>query len=123
MVIEMNGKELIEDIRNSIEADKGRRLWVDTVRAVSLVSELVFRNSIEADKGRRLWVDTVRAVSLVSELVFTRSSHFVMEFIQNAEDAGMGGQPADGEMTIRVSQERVLITHNARPFNEDDWEV
>lgn len=88
----MNGKELIEDIRNSIEADKGRRLWVDTVRAVSLVSELVF----------------------------TRSSHFVMEFIQNAEDAGMGGQPADGEMTIRVSQERVLITHNARPFNEDD---
>lgn len=92
MVIEMNGRELIEEIRNSIEADKGRRLWVDTVRAVSLVSELVF----------------------------TRSSHFVMEFIQNAEDAGMGGQPADGEMTIRVSQERVLITHNARPFNEDD---
>lgn len=88
----MNGKELIEDIRNSIEADKGRRLWVDTVRAVSLVSELVF----------------------------TRSSHFVMEFIQNAEDAGMSGQPADGEMTIRVSQERVLITHNARPFNKDD---
>ena len=91
-MIEMNGRELIEEIRNSIEADKGRRLWVDTVRAVSLVSELVF----------------------------TRSSHFVMEFIQNAEDAGMDGQPADGEMTIRVSQERVLITHNARPFNEDD---
>lgn len=91
-MIEMNGKELIEEIRNSIEADKGRRLWIDTVRAVSLVSELVF----------------------------TRSSHFVMEFIQNAEDAGMGGQPADGEMTIRLSQERVLITHNARPFNEAD---
>lgn len=55
------------------------------------------RQSIEADKDRRIWENGVRAVSLVSELIFTRSSHFVMEIIQNAEDAGKG-QAENGEM-------------------------
>ena len=91
MVIKMSGKELIEKIKKAIEADKDRRIWKDAVRAVSLVSELVF----------------------------TRSSHFIMELIQNAEDAGIG-LPSTGEMTIRVSHKRVVVTHNARPFNEED---
>lgn len=91
MVTNIGGKELIEKIRESIEADKDRRIWKDAVRAVSLVSELVF----------------------------TRSSHFIMELIQNAEDAGIG-LPSTGEMTIRVSRKRVLVIHNARPFNEED---
>lgn len=76
------------------------------------------RKSIEADRGRRIWEDTVTGVSLASELIFTRSSHFVMEIIQNAEDAGMGQQ--NGEMEIRISRKRVLITHNARPFSKED---
>jgi len=91
MVIKMSEKELIEKIKKAIEADKDRRIWKDAVRAVSLVSELVF----------------------------TRSSHFIMELIQNAEDAGIS-LPNTGEMTIRVSHKRVLVTHNARPFNEED---
>jgi len=77
------------------------------------------RQSIEAGKDRRIWEDAVRAVSLVSELIFTRSSHFVMEIIQNAEDAGME-ETEKGEMEIRVSRKRVLITHNARPFSKQD---
>jgi len=91
MVMKMGGKELIEKIRKDIEADKDRRIWKDAVRAVSLVSELVF----------------------------TRSSHFIMELIQNAEDAGIG-LLSTGEMTIRVSRKRVVVTHNAKPFNEED---
>jgi len=87
----MNGRELIENIRKAIEADKGRRIWEDAVRAIFLVSELIF----------------------------TRSSHFIIELIQNAEDAGMG-LPNNGEMSIKVSRKRVLITHNARPFDEED---
>ena len=77
------------------------------------------RQSIEADRGRRTWEDTIRGVSLISTLIFTSSSHFVMEIIQNAEDAGIG-QNENGEMEIRFSQKRVLITHNARPFSKDD---
>lgn len=77
------------------------------------------RRSIEADRGRRTWKDTVMGVSLASELIFTRSSHFVMEIIQNAEDAGMGQQ--NGEIEIRISRKRVLITHNARPFSKEDF--
>lgn len=77
------------------------------------------RESIEADKDRRIWEDAVRAVSLVSELVFTQSSHFIMELIQNTEDAG-AGLPNSGEMTISISRKRVLVVHNARPFNQDD---
>ena len=57
MVREMDGKKFIEEIRQSIEADRDRRIWEDAVRAISLVSELIF----------------------------TRSSHFVMEIIQNAK--------------------------------------
>jgi len=90
-VIKMNGKILIERIKRDILADKNRRIWKDAVRAVSLVSELVF----------------------------TRSSHFIMELIQNAEDAGVR-VPTTGEMIIRVSRKHVLVTHNARPFNEED---
>jgi len=77
------------------------------------------KKSIEEGKDCRIWEDTVRGVSLVSELVFTRSSHFVMEIIQNAEDAGMG-QSKKGEMEIRLSKKGVIITHNARPFSKDD---
>ena len=91
MVMEMNGKKFIEEIRQSIEADRDRRIWEDAVRAVSLVSELIF----------------------------TRSSHFVMEIIQNAEDAGIG-LSENGEMEIRFSRKRVFITHDVRPFSKDN---
>jgi hypothetical protein len=34
--------------------------------------------------------DYVNALKLVSQVIFTRSSGFVLELIQNAEDAGLG---------------------------------
>lgn len=77
------------------------------------------RKSIEADKGGRIWTDAVNALSLLSGAIFSRSSHFIMELIQNCEDAGLGLSHR-GEMTIKISRKRVLVVHNARPFNYDD---
>lgn len=77
------------------------------------------KKEIESCKDTRIWVDTTRAVSLISDLIFTRSTHFILEFIQNAEDAGLG-QPNDGEMNIKISRKRILITHNAKLFTKND---
>lgn len=40
-------------------------------------------NEILANKETRLWTDFLRALSLVSEKIFARSSHFLLELIQN----------------------------------------
>ena len=77
------------------------------------------KKEIESCKDTRIWVDTTRAVSLISDLIFTRSTHFILEFIQNAEDAGLG-LPNDGEINIQISRERILITHNAKLFTKND---
>lgn len=77
------------------------------------------KKEIESGKDRRIWVDAIRAVSLISDLIFTRSTHFILEFIQNAEDAGLG-QPNNGELNIQFSRKRILITHNAKLFTKND---
>lgn len=41
-------------------------------------------------KETRIWADFLRALSLVSEKIFARSSHFLLELIQNAEDVHTG---------------------------------
>lgn len=48
------------------------------------------RKRIEASKGTHIWSDYVNALKLISQVVFTRSSGFILELIQNAEDAGLG---------------------------------
>src|SRR5882762_9869196 len=57
------------------------------------------RAEFESARGSRIWTDYVNALRLVSQVVFTRSSGFVLEFIQNAEDAGKG-QSGSGEVSI-----------------------
>lgn len=42
-----------------------------------------------------------------------------MELIQNAEDAGLGLEQR-GIFEIRINKERVKVTHNGRPFIEND---
>ena len=42
------------------------------------------RSEIEAARGTRIWTDYVHALQLISQVVFTRSSGFVLEFLQNA---------------------------------------
>ena len=80
------------------------------------------RREFEASRGSRIWPEYIRALNLISQVVFTRSAGFILELIQNAEDAGRGlSEP--GSLEISVSPERVKITHNGRPFCERDAEA
>lgn len=75
------------------------------------------RKEIEDARGTHIWDDYVNALRLISQVVFTRSSGFILELIQNAEDSGLGVSEL-GHFEIKISQQRVKITHNGRPFNE-----
>ena len=77
------------------------------------------RREIENARGTRIWDDYVNALRLISQVVFTRSSGFVLELIQNAEDSGVD-MHGIGSFEIRINQERVKITHNGKPFDETD---
>lgn len=77
------------------------------------------RKEIEASKNTHIWSDYVNALKLISQVVFTRSSGFILELIQNAEDAGLGMENT-GVFEIRLNQDRVKIVHNGRPFSDND---
>src|SRR5437588_976660 len=77
------------------------------------------RKEIEDARGTHIWDDYVNALRLISQVVFTRSSGFILELIQNAEDSGLDiSEP--GRFEISISKQRVKITHNGRPFDEND---
>jgi hypothetical protein len=75
------------------------------------------RNEFESSRGPRIWTDYVNALRLVSQVVFTRSSGFVLEFIQNAEDAGQG-LSGKGKISISVNQQWLKFVHNGRAFDD-----
>ncbi|MBI4623060.1 MAG: hypothetical protein HY736_07560 [Verrucomicrobia bacterium] len=77
------------------------------------------RAEFESSRGTRIWTDYVNALRLVSQVVFTRSSGFVLEFIQNAEDAGQG-LPSKGDISVSVNQQRLKFVHNGRPFDDSN---
>jgi len=52
-------------------------------------------------------------------VVFTRSSGFVLELIQNAEDAGQGLEGL-GEVSITINKHRLKFVHNGAPFDESN---
>jgi hypothetical protein len=73
------------------------------------------RNELESSRDSRIWTDYVNALRLVSQVVFTRSSGFVLELIQNAEDAGQG-LSGKGNISISVDRQRLKFVHNGRPL-------
>src|SRR5947207_3168701 len=77
------------------------------------------RDEFEKSRSTHIWMDYVNALRLVSQVVFTRSSGFVLELIQNAEDAGQG-LPGKGEIAISVNKHRLKFVHNGNPFFESD---
>jgi len=77
------------------------------------------RKEIEISKGTRIWTDYVNALKLISQVVFTRSSGFILELMQNAEDAGLDLE-YPGIFEIRLDQARVKIMHNGNPFTGED---
>ena len=77
------------------------------------------QREIDASKETHIWSDYVNALKLISQVVFTRSSGFILEMIQNAEDAGLG-QKSQGVLEIKINKDRVKIIHNGRPFSDND---
>lgn len=77
------------------------------------------RKELDNSKGTHIWQDYVNALRLVSQVVFTRSSGFVLELIQNAEDAGQG-LTGTGEVTITINKDRLKFVHNGAPFTESN---
>ena len=80
---------------------------------------LKIRQEIEQSKGTRIWRDYINALKLISQVIFTRSSGFVLEFIQNAEDAGLNLNN-EGYFRIKLNKQRIKIIHNGAPFLEND---
>jgi hypothetical protein len=77
------------------------------------------QKEIEASKDTHIWNDYVNALKLVSQVVFTRSSGFILELLQNAEDSGLGLKKT-GVFQIRINKSRLKVIHNGRPFNDND---
>lgn len=77
------------------------------------------RKEVERSRGTHIWQDYVNALRLVSQVVFTRSSGFVLELIQNAEDAGQGLH-GSGEVCISINKTRLKFVHNGAPFDESN---
>jgi hypothetical protein len=77
------------------------------------------RQELDKSKDTHIWKDYVNALRLVSQVVFTRSSGFVLELIQNAEDAGQG-MKGSGEVNITINKNRLKFVHNGAPFDESN---
>jgi len=63
--------------------------------------------------------DFVNALNLISEVVFSRSSGFILEFLQNAEDSGLD-LASSGCFNIAINKKRIKLVHNGSPFIEKD---
>jgi hypothetical protein len=77
------------------------------------------RCELEKSRGTHIWMDYINALRLISQVVFTRSSGFILELVQNAEDSGQG-LPNDGEISITLNRQRLKFVHNGRPFDEEN---
>ena len=77
------------------------------------------QKEIEQSREDRIWIGYINALKIISEVVFTKSSSFILEMIQNAEDSGLGLN-TEGEFEININEKRVKIIHNGKPFDEKD---
>lgn len=57
-------------------------------------------------------------LSTVSESIFSRSAHFILELLQNAEDAGSIPDNGSGEIEFHISPTRIKVIHNGVPFTD-----
>jgi hypothetical protein len=63
-----------------------RRVLVVNPREAKRIVERV-QKGIEASKDTPIWPHYINSLNLISQVVFVRASGFVLELIQNAEDA------------------------------------
>lgn len=78
------------------------------------------RQQIDASRHTRLWEDSINMLSTVSESIFSRSAHFILELLQNAEDACLRIRRSSGEIKFSISPDRIRVSHNGAPFNQAD---
>lgn len=90
---------------------------INSVEAKRVINDIYLE--IENSRGTYIWDDYVNTLKLIAQVVFTRSSGFILELIQNAEDAGLE-LPPPGVFQININKQRVKVIHNARTFNETD---
>jgi len=83
--------------------------------------EAIRQNILESMKTR-LGVDFKKLLDITADMVFLRASHFLMELIQNAEDA-LVDVSYPGEMVISISKKRIKIIHNGKPFTKEDLDA
>jgi HSP90 family molecular chaperone len=69
-----------------------------------------FRVDIEESSRTRLGKDSVNMLNTVSESIFSRSAHFILELLQNAEDAKPDSGSAEGEIEFVISPHRIRVT-------------
>ena len=60
------------------------------------------------------------ALNIISYLTFIEPGQFILELLQNAEDARMELKRKGGEFIIRLYKDRCEILHNGKPFDEKD---
>lgn len=77
------------------------------------------RRQLDDAKITRIYRDYGNALKLISQVVFTRSSGFVLEFLQNAEDSGLG-LDTSGVFSLCINERRLKVTHDGRPFTDGD---
>lgn len=78
------------------------------------------RKEIEDSRKVRLWQDSINMLGTVSESIFSRSAHFILELLQNAEDAGSKLGARRGEIEFHISPTRIKVIHNGSPFNYEN---
>ena len=76
------------------------------------------KKEFEDSKGTHIWTGYVTALRHISQVIFTRSSGFILELIQNAEDSGLNMPLQSGEVSICLNEKRLKFVHNGQPFEE-----
>ena len=71
-------------------------------------------------KNTYLWEGYINQLNIISQKLWTRPTHYILELLQNAEDACRESGKENGEFKINVSTKRIKITHNGKPFTNED---
>ena len=65
-------------------------------------------------------IDKANACNLLSRDIYTDSTRFIYELLQNADDASC----KQGSLTFQIdfANDYLIVSHNGKPFDEDDVE-
>jgi len=78
------------------------------------------RKEIELSRDARLWQDSINMLNTVSESIFSRSAHFILELLQNAEDACARINNHSGEIKFIITPSHIRVVQNGAAFDDED---